>query len=423
MLRVRGLVVLCLFAVACGRSMLPLTVSPERDAGTRDGSTVMPGDPCDDDADCDDGKACDGTEVCERGTCAEGALLDCDDGVACTTDVCDGPLDRCVNTPDSSVCAGGEICDASGGCLPKSCSGDAACDDGFLCNGAETCGISGLCVPGTAVVCADAFGCTTDVCSPTTGLCVFTPDDSACADGSFCNGIEVCDPAAGCVAAPRPACETMNACSTAVCDEATQSCATTQRDQDQDGAIDAACGGDDCDDTNPAVRPAATESCANTIDDDCDGQADCADASCAGTMGCCVPTPESCTNGTDDDCDGQADCADANCAAAPACCVPAPESCSNGRDDDCDGLVDCADTAACAGSASCCTPSPEQCRNGRDDDCDGQTDCTDSQCVTNILCQVPCLPTEICFGDLVDADCDGRPGCLDTQCVGSRFCR
>jgi hypothetical protein len=43
-------------------------------------------------------------------------------------------------------------------------------------------------------------------------------------------------------------------------------------DRDRDGFRDADCGGPDCDDTNPAVNPGATEDCRSTRDLNCDGR-------------------------------------------------------------------------------------------------------------------------------------------------------
>lgn len=45
-------------------------------------------------------------------------------------------------------------------------------------------------------------------------------------------------------------------------------------DDDGDGYEDLACGGDDCDDSDPYVNPGADEDCYNEIDDDCDGLVD-----------------------------------------------------------------------------------------------------------------------------------------------------
>ena len=52
------------------------------------------------------------------------------------------------------------------------------------------------------------------------------------------------------------------------------------RDLDLDGYGDQACGGSDCDDTDPDVYPGAIEICDNGIDDDCDGLVDANDPDC-----------------------------------------------------------------------------------------------------------------------------------------------
>jgi len=52
-------------------------------------------------------------------------------------------------------------------------------------------------------------------------------------------------------------------------------------DADGDGYLDEACGGTDCDDTDPAVYPGAEEVCTGGVDDDCDGLVDTEDPDCA----------------------------------------------------------------------------------------------------------------------------------------------
>ncbi len=96
-------------------------------------------------------------------------------------------------------------------------------------------------------------------------------------------------------------------------------------DLDEDGELASACGGADCDDADPEIRPGAPERC-NRRDDDCDGsvEADEVDADrdgwglCEGDCDDADPTrhpgrEERCDNGIDDDCDGDIDLDDDDC--------------------------------------------------------------------------------------------------------------
>jgi hypothetical protein len=77
----------------------------------------------------------------------------------------------------------------------------------------------------------------------------------------------------------------------------------------------------------------------------------------------CVPSedPEvTCDDFVDNDCDGDFDCADSDCAADDACiCIPETEICDNGIDDDCDDLIDCADSDCDLDPACLAPPAPE----------------------------------------------------------------
>ncbi len=88
--------------------------------------------------------------------------------------------------------------------------------------------------------------------------------------------------------------------------------------------------------------------CADGIDNDLDGLADCADEACTHAAEC----GEHCDNGVDDDADALVDCEDADCAFEPPCV----ELCDNHVDDDGDGFIDCGDDdcwgAGCIGATS-----------------------------------------------------------------------
>jgi len=193
-----------------------------------------------------------------------------------------------------------------------------------------------------------------------------------CPDPSdFCGETAACI-AGRCAIGPARDCSDTSACTTDRCDATAHACVHTLRDRDGDGFGDASCGGDDCDDHDPASHPGAIERCTGGHDEDCDGHVDCSDSDCAADPVCAMCMPEVCSGGRDEDCDGMIDCADLDCEAMPPCCTPTEVRCDDGRDDDCDGRIDCLDDD-CAHAPTCCVPSAELC-NGLDDDCDGTID-------------------------------------------------
>lgn len=139
-------------------------------------------------------------------------------------------------------------------------------------------------------------------------------------------------------------------------------------DGDGDGYNDAACGGNDCNDSNSAVNPGAAENCSDNIDNDCDGFTDEADSDC--TINCDIDG-----DGYDgSQCQGWTDCNDLDPAVNPG----ASEDCNNGIDDDCDGLIDGADP----GCASSCSPLGTICST--------DSDCCSNKCRgrgTNKICR------------------------------------
>jgi hypothetical protein len=126
--------------------------------------------------------------------------VDCDDGFPCTVDSCD-TTGRCVHAPDDGLCNDGIGCTLDR-CDPvtRECAfvpRDTLCDNGTYCDGTERCDVAAGCVPGPAIVCDDGVACTADACEETIGRCTSAPVDAACDDGNVCT-TDACDAVAGC---------------------------------------------------------------------------------------------------------------------------------------------------------------------------------------------------------------------------------
>jgi len=206
----------------------------------------------------------------------------------------------------------------------------------------------------------------------------------------------------------------------------------------------------DCDDTEAAVNPDASEDC-DGVDTNCDGTVgeDEVDGDGDGFPGCepadhgwlggedytegdcddsdedIYPGAEEVCDGADTDCDGELldeeadldgdgydvcrydDCDDDDADVSPG----ATEDCTDLADQDCDDLIDCSDPD-CDEDPAC----EEDCTNGDDDDADGLVDCEDGECADHSSCVEDCE-------DGVDNDVDGLTDCEDVQdCGGTATC-
>ncbi len=192
--------------------------------------------------------------------------------------------DRPDMPPMPDTCTPGSM----GSTLGNTCTTAADCDDGCFCNGVEQCE-GGVCVAG-GDPCDDSIACTEDSCLEETNQCFHTPRPEMCADGDACNGAEVCDLSMGCRPGVPLYCNDENACTVDSCDPAT-GCVFAPRDLDGDGYVDSRCGGNDCDDdprSGASIHPGAPENCTNNRDDNCDGLRDYYDPTCAPTNDTCA---------------------------------------------------------------------------------------------------------------------------------------
>ncbi|MHA7631434.1 putative metal-binding motif-containing protein [Corallococcus sp. M7] len=205
-------------------------------------------------------------------------------------------------------------------------------------------------------------------------------------------------------------------------------------DMDGDGYVAEALGSErpDCDDSNPAVHPNATESCGSTVDLDCNQLVGCQEANCGGQA---CDDGNACTMG--DHCEGSG--LEAKCMPSQTTTCPQPtgicdarQACNpnSGRCETtestlgkfCDDgnlcTVDdrCMSDGKCGGAWLTCANSTAQClaRSGACNPANGQCVFTPLPNTTSCQDNVACTTADHCDGD---GNCVGTPGvCIPPPC-------
>jgi hypothetical protein len=227
-------------------------------------------------------------------------------------------------------------------------------------------------------------------------------------------------------------------------------CDPSEADNDEDGAIDEACGGDDCDDEDGAVGPSALELCGGA-DEDCDGLLDDADPD--------LDLGSASTWYTDADGDGHGDSAlsSLSCLAPPDGVATAgdcddgdadfhpgapEEDCADPSDYNCDGSVAYEDLdedgfpacTECDDADGAIHPAAEEVCDGVDNNCNGEIDEAGSGGETTwytdadgdgygdsaLVLSESCLPPEgssALGGDCDDSDTSFHPGAAEEDCA------
>ncbi|TFH25223.1 MAG: hypothetical protein E4H03_01420 [Myxococcales bacterium] len=403
--------------------------------------------PCQVDAECDDGEFCNGLERCDAGgECVAGIAVDCDDGVGCTADACNRFMEVCSHIAldqvcdDGAFCTGVETCDDQRDCLAGAapdceegiaCTVDLCdtatddcihlpdatrCADGSFCNGAEVCDAADGCLAGSLPVCDDAINCTADACNEALGGCIHQPVDWVCDNGVFCDGAETCSAQEGCIAGPPPACNDGVSCTHDICDRTADACASSADDAlCDDGAF---CNGAETCDATTGCAAGTAPVCADTV-------------ACTADM--CDETADACVNfAVDDVCDNGQFCdGEERCDVDDGCENGVPAEIDDGVDctvDVCDEAADvvvhvpadlmCDDREFCNGVESCDIDA--DCQVGVPPSVDDGVPCTRDSCdeaadtIVHSVDDTVCDDGAFCNGA---ERCDEISGCLAGDAV------
>jgi hypothetical protein len=240
-------------------------------------------------APCDDNDLCTFADHCNLGMCIGGQKLPCNDNNPCTDDSCD-PKAGCQFLPNTAQCSDGNACTVGDACQNGQCvvTGMANCDDGLVCNGSEKCDPAKGCVPGTPPTLTDNIACTFDYCDEAAGGVVHAPQDAACADNKFCNGVETCVADMGCAPGIQVPVDDNVKCTVDACDE--------DADKVTHTPVDQACGNQDVCDGIETCN--ALSGCQNGTPLTCNDNVACTSDSCDKVTGCAyTPVDAQCNDG------------------------------------------------------------------------------------------------------------------------------
>jgi cysteine-rich repeat protein len=336
-------------------------------------------------------------EICGNGFLD--AFEECDDGNRLDGDCCSA---ACRRDPPGTACPAGSVCsdaacDAAGVCRFTGFN-MKPCDDGNVCTVTDTC-LLGSCA-GTPRTCDDANVCTADSCDPATG-CVNAPRPGPCDDHNACTTGDTC--AGGQCVGTRRNCDDNNVCTDDSCNPAT-GCVHTPNTAPCDD-------GDAC--TTIDVCKGGT--CVGSAPPNCDDGNVCTDDSCNPATGC-VHTPNTAPCSDFDACTAGDTCSGGRCVGGTA------RSCDDGNpctDDSCNPLTGCvytANAAPCDDLDPCTTG--DTCAGGSCTgallSCDDGNPCTDDACDSRMGCGHTFNTGRCDDGDACTTD----DTCTDGTCAG-----
>ena len=123
-----------------------------------------------------------------------------------------------TNVDDGNPCTV-DACDTSSGVVHQPVAAGSSCSDGNACNGMEVCDASASCLAGTPPQLDDGNPCTVDSCDPNFGVQhVAASAGVSCPDGNVCNGDETCDGSGTCQPGVPLVVDDGNPCSVDACD-------------------------------------------------------------------------------------------------------------------------------------------------------------------------------------------------------------